>query len=67
MKIFVTIMHRWGDPDNHTYVLGVFTSEEEAERYGQMEHQYRGNKYDPVVKAFTVNDPKLLEKYKENV
>jgi len=67
MKVFVTIMHRWGDPDNHTYVLGVFTSKEEAELHGQKEHEWRGNKYEPVVKAFTVDDPKLLEKYKEEL
>ena len=67
MKAYVTTMYRWGDPEGHSYVLGVFSSKEDAELYGQMEYQYRGHKYEPVVLEFVVNDSKLLDKYKEDV
>lgn len=67
MKVYVTVMHRWGDPDNHTYIAGVFSSKEEADKVGKLEHEWRGNKYDHVVKEFVINDPKLLDKYKEDL
>jgi len=42
MTVFVVTMYRWGDRENHSYVLGVFTTKENAEKAGEAERQYRG-------------------------
>lgn len=38
-------MYRGGNSKKHSYVLGVFSSFEEASKYGNAEEEYRGGKY----------------------
>lgn len=50
MKLYIVKMNRWGDPENHSYVIGVFSTKELAEQSGQDEEQYRGGKYEAWIK-----------------
>lgn len=42
---WITVMYRWGDPANHGYVLGVYSTREGAESAGMREESQRGGKY----------------------
>lgn len=55
-KVYVVTMYRWGDRENHSYVLGVYTTKGEAVRAGEREREYRGgNKYYPECLEFDLN------------
>lgn len=56
MKIFVVTMYRWGDPENHSYVIGAFTSRLRAEYAAKDEHEYRGGKYDGGIRELTLDE-----------
>lgn len=38
-------MHRWGNNENHTYPIGVFSTRKKAKESGSKEESYRGGKY----------------------
>jgi hypothetical protein len=66
MKIYVVTMYRWGDRENHSYVVGAFADDEErAVRLGKEMHEYRGGKYDPEVVCFdhSTNPPTMTVVY----
>ena len=47
---YVVTMYRWGDRDNHSYVVGVFTKKNLAIKYAEKEKENRGGtKYYPEV------------------
>ena len=48
-KVYVVTMYRWGNHEDHSYVLGVWTNKIVAENYGITEEAYRGGKYDAEV------------------
>ncbi len=48
-KLYIVTMYRWGSRENHSYVIGVFSSEQKAGDAGDAEHKYRGGKYDPEI------------------
>ena len=46
MKYWIVTMYRGGDHEKHSYVLGVFSSFEQALKHGNEEQEWRGgNKY----------------------
>lgn len=48
MKVYVVTMYRWANVENHSYVLGVYSTLEKARIAGEEEKDYRGgNKYYP--------------------
>jgi len=49
MKVYVVTMYRWGDQENHSYVLGVWTHPIVAENNGLTEESFRGGKYEHKV------------------
>lgn len=59
MKIYVVTMYRWGDNENHSYVVGAFVDDpDKAIRLGKEMMEYRGRKYEPEVVCFDdVTDP----------
>lgn len=48
-EVFVTTMYRWGDREAHSYIVGVFSSEQLALAAGKREAKNRGGKYSPTV------------------
>ena len=55
MTVFVVTMYRYGSNENHSYVLGVWSSEELALQAGEAEALWRGDKYKPEVTAWNVD------------
>jgi len=55
MKVFVVKMNRYGDREKHSYVLGVWSTREEAEKAGNVEKYYRAGKYEPEIFEFTID------------
>ena len=53
MKIYVVTMYRWGDHENHSYVLGAYADDiGTAIREASNAKNRRGNKYSPEVLCF---------------
>ena len=48
-------MYRWGERDNHSYLLGVFDSKHKAKEMGNEHSEYRGNKYEPEIVELDLN------------
>lgn len=48
-KVYVVHMLRWGSQENHSYILGVFKKQKDAQVAGYLEQQWRANKYEPSV------------------
>jgi len=48
-------MYRGGDRENHSYVLGAWSSEALAMQAGDVEALWRGDKYKPEVTAWNVD------------
>lgn len=57
MKLYVTRMLRFGDSERHSYIVGVYTSEEGAKFAGSCEESWRGGKYSYIVEYFELNSP----------
>jgi len=53
MKIYVVTMYRWGDNENHSYVVGAFVDDlDKAVQLGHEVMEYRGGKYEPEIVSF---------------
>ena len=66
-KLYVVHMLRYGNQENHSYVLGVFDNEEFAMSAGAAEQAYRGYKYEPVrVECILNADMNMDEIYHNN-
>jgi len=44
--IYITEMLRWGDDESHHYILGAYSTKEDANFAGEVEKSWRGGKYD---------------------
>lgn len=48
--VYTVTMYRYGDREMHSYVLGVYTDEQQALKEAEAEREYRGgNKYIPEI------------------
>lgn len=56
MNVYVVHMCRWGELENHSYVLGVFTALSVAEGAAEDERAYRGGKYQGVIYEMPVEE-----------
>jgi len=55
--IYVVTMYRWGDREKHSYVHGVFSTEEIALAQAETEQMWRGGfKYVPEIVEFKLDD-----------
>lgn len=67
MKLYVTEMLRWGDREKHSYVIGVYSTREQAELAGDAEVSWRASKYEYAITEFELDylDPETLEYHKQ--
>ena len=56
MNLFVVTMYRWGDPEQHSYVIGAFTSRLRAEYAIKDEREYRGGKYEGSIRELVLDE-----------
>jgi len=61
--VYVVEMLRWGDREKHSYVEGVFSTMEEAEKCGHLEEIWRGGKYQASISKIVLNyiDPRVVK------
>jgi len=55
--VYIVTMYRYGDREKHSYVLGAFSTENNARERGELEKDYRGGKYEPEIIRFYVDSP----------
>jgi len=55
-EFFVVTAYRWGDKENHSYVVGVFDDVNDANFAAEKERDHRGGKYECEVVLMTLND-----------
>ena len=55
--VYIVTMYRYGDREKHSYVLGAFSTENNAREWGEKEKDYRGGKYEPEIIWFYVDSP----------
>jgi hypothetical protein len=53
--LYVVEALRWGDRENHSYVIGVFTTREQAELAGEVEVSWRANKYEYHISEYMLD------------
>lgn len=59
--VYVVTMYRFGDREKHSYVLGVYSTEEKANKAGMEEELHRGGKYKQECLGLKIDDAN--EKY----
>jgi hypothetical protein len=64
MRIFVCTAYRWGDKENHSYVVGAFDNLEIAIEAAIAERSWRGGKYECEVVSMNLNDARKYDNYK---
>lgn len=57
MKVYVVHMQRWGDPELHSYIIGVYRTQLQAEVQGLREKEWRANKYEPKIIEVELDAP----------
>ena len=55
IEIYVVSAYRWGDREEHSYILGVFSDKHKAQITADEHCQYRGGKYACVVESCIVD------------
>ncbi|MCG7985018.1 MAG: hypothetical protein JAY90_19990 [Candidatus Thiodiazotropha lotti] len=48
-SIYTVHAYRWGDRENHSYSVGVYSKKHEALSASEAEKEYRGGKYECEV------------------
>lgn len=67
MKVYITEMLRFGETESHHYIVGVFATEELAEKAGIIEKAWRGNKYEYRIVPEYVRYALLPDYWKDKV
>ena len=57
--VYIVTMYRYGDREKHSYVLGAFSTENDARECGEKEKDYRGGKYEPEIIKFYVDSQRI--------
>lgn len=55
--VWVCQMLRWGERENHHYIVGVYSTERAARYAGEVEKSYRGGKYEFEVEEHVLDAP----------
>lgn len=63
MKVYVVKMNRMGDPEKHSYLIGVYTKKHQAKKAALAEEFYRGGKYTADIWLMELNkqDQKAID------
>ena len=54
-NLFVVLANRYGDNEQHTYLVGVFDEERKAAAAAVAEEYWRGGKYECVILGTRIN------------
>lgn len=56
-KVYVVMMHRFGDREGHSYVEGIYSNMGEAVKNLELHEQWRGGKYEGEILEMKLNKP----------
>jgi len=45
-KVYAVTAYRWSDKENHSYLVGIYQDENDANYYAEKEEDHRGGKYE---------------------
>ena len=62
-NINIITAYRFGDKENHSYVVGAFSTKDEAIRQAKKEEEWRGGKYDCEVISGRINESRKYSNY----
>ena len=62
--MYMVRMDRYGKPENHNYVIGLFSDQETAKYAGLIEEYWRGGKYRAKC-VFLSNNVDVIDNEKE--
>lgn len=57
MNVYVVTAYRFGDNELHSYVVGVFTSRDQAKFNADVEETWRGGKYRCEITQWQLDAP----------
>jgi hypothetical protein len=63
MKVYIVTAYRWGDREEHSYVVGVFDNEENSIKQAKLETEWRGGKYTCEVRSMELNESLKYKNY----
>ena len=63
MKVYIVTAYRWGDREEHSYVVGVFDNEENSIKQAKLETEWRGGKYKCEVRSMELNESLKYKNY----
>jgi hypothetical protein len=55
--IYITEMLRWGDDESHHYIIGAYSTIQDAEYAGEVEKTWRGGKYEYRIVPKEIDAP----------
>ena len=61
--VFVVKMNRYGNPEKHSYILGIYENVSSAHYAGTIEEYWRGGKYRKEINHY--HGPDEVDKQKE--
>lgn len=61
-KVYVVTMYRWGNPEGHSYIEGVYSDESVAQEQGITERIRRDCKYEPVINELKIDETLLCRR-----
>jgi len=65
--IYIVTAYRFGSVENHSYIIGAYTSKEQAKLAGECEKSWRGGKYDYLIKEVVLDSPIPEEIWKNHM
>jgi hypothetical protein len=63
VKVYIVTAYRWGDREEHSYVVGVFDNEENSIKQAKLETEWRGGKYTCEVRSMELNESLKYKNY----
>ena len=67
MKIYIVTMYRYGEKENHNYIVGAYTTKNIAIQNGNLEILWRGYKYYPEIVKIELNKNNDVDYFPEVV
>lgn len=55
-NLYVVEALRWGDRENHSYVVGVYADMDQAYKASQAEQCWRGGKYSCEINTYQIGE-----------
>jgi len=66
-KLYTVRACRWGDPETHSYIVGVYTTLSKATVASEVERNHRGGKYECEILEWTPDEGTEHQVYHPNV